>query len=234
MDRTLNRISLQKDECKMKLEEVSQQLADVVTPKIKDIANGDHSDKTISTLVRLVDGVLYRSFGDEDIITNNDLPHKVKELKGYFKKIHNAMEGVFNNLENGNDSGDETVDNFIEQAKENNVDFDFINDEDNRSNIKFSFVMMNFMNKLMSFCIQKYEDKFETNDSGYIKIPITKSIVKEYKKTKDLEKLKASLRELISNEIEKRNIDDFPEEQIDAMIAAMLDDIISCSENNDL
>ena len=144
------------------------------------------------------------------------------------------MEGVFNNLENGNDSGDETVDNFIEQAKENNVDFDFINDEDNRSNIKFSFVMMNFMNKLMSFCISKYEDKFETNDSGYIKIPITKSIVKEYKKTKDLEKLKASLRELISNEIEKRNIDDFPEEQIDAMIAAMLNDIISCSENNDL
>jgi hypothetical protein len=232
--RTLNRISLQKDECKMKLEEVSQQLADVVTPKIKDIANGDHSDKTISTLVRLVDGVLYRSFGDEDIITNNDLPHKVKELKVYFKKIHNAMEGVFNNLENGNDSGDETVDNFIEQAKENNVDFDFINDEDNRSNIKFSFVMMNFMNKLMSFCISKYEDKFETNDSGYIKIPISKSIVKEYKKTKDLEKLKASLRELISNEIEKRNIDDFPEEQIDAMIKAMLDDIISCSENNDL
>jgi len=218
----------------MKLEEVSQQLADVVTPKIKDIANGDHSDKTISTLVRLVDGVLYRSFGDEDIITNNDLPHKVKELKGYFKKIHNAMEGVFNNLENGNDSGDETVNNFIEQAKENNVDFDFINDEDNRSNIKFSFVMMNFMNKLMSFCISKYEDKFETNDSGYIKIPITKSIVKEYKKTKDLEKLKASLRELISNEIEKRNIEDFPEEQIDAMIKAMLDDIISCSENNDL
>ena len=218
----------------MKLEEVSQQLADVVTPKIKDIANGDHSDKTISTLVRLVDGVLYRSFGDEDIITNNDLPHKVKELKVYFKKIHNAMEGVFNNLENGNDSGDETVDNFIEQAKENNVDFDFINDEDNRSNIKFSFVMMNFMNKLMSFCISKYEDKFETNDSGYIKIPISKSIVKEYKKTKDLEKLKASLRELISNEIEKRNIDDFPEEQIDAMIKAMLDDIISCSENNDL
>jgi hypothetical protein len=232
--RTLNRISLQKDECKMKLEEVSQQLADVVTPKIKDIANGDHSDKTISTLVRLVDGVLYRSFGDEDIITNNDLPHKVKELKGYFKKIHNAMEGVFNNLENGNDSGDETVDNFIEQAKENNVDFDFINDEDNRSNIKFSFVMMNFMNKLMSFCISKYEDKFETNDSGYIKIPISKSIVKEYKKTKDLEKLKASLRELISNEIEKRNIDDFPEEQIDAMIKAMLDDIISCAESNDL
>jgi len=232
--RTLNRISLQKDECKMKLEEVSQQLADVVTPKIKDIANGDHSDKTISTLVRLVDGVLYRSFGDEDIITNNDLPHKVKELKGYFKKIHNAMEGVFNNLENGNDSGDETVDNFIEQAKENNVDFDFINDEDNRSNIKFSFVMMNFMNKLMSFCISKYEDKFETNDSGYIKIPITKSIVKEYKKTKDLEKLKASLRELISNEIEKRNIEDFPEEQIDHMIAAMLNDIISCSESNDL
>ena len=218
----------------MKLEEVSQQLADVVTPKIKDIANGDHSDKTISTLVRLVDGVLYRSFGDEDIITNNDLPHKVKELKGYFKKIHNAMEGVFNNLENGNDSGDETVDNFIEQAKENNVDFDFINDEDNRSNIKFSFVMMNFMNKLMSFCISKYEDKFETNDSGYIKIPITKSIVKEYKKTKDLEKLKASLRELISNEIEKRNIEDFPEEQIDHMIAAMLNDIISCSESNDL
>lgn len=218
----------------MKLEEVSQQLADVVTPKIKDIANGDHSDKTISTLVRLVDGVLYRSFGDEDIITNNDLPHKVKELKGYFKKIHNAMEGVFNNLENGNDSGDETVDNFIEQAKENNVDFDFINDEDNRSNIKFSFVMMNFMNKLMSFCISKYEDKFETNDSGYIKIPISKSIVKEYKKTKDLEKLKASLRELISNEIEKRNIDDFPEEQIDAMIKAMLDDIISCAESNDL
>ena len=234
MDRTLNRISLQKDECKMKLEEVSQQLADVVTPKIKDIANGDHSDKTISTLVRLVDGVLYRSFGDEDIITNNDLPHKVKELKGYFKKIHNAMEGVFNNLENGNDSGDETVNNFIEQAKENNVDFDFINDEDNRSNIKFSFVMMNFMNKLMSFCISKYEDKFETNDSGYIKIPITKSIVKEYKKTKDLEKLKASLRELISNEIEKRNIEDFPEEQIDHMIAAMLNDIISCSESNDL
>ena len=218
----------------MKLEEVSQQLADVVTPKIKDIANGDHSDKTISTLVRLVDGVLYRSFGDEDIITNNDLPHKVKELKGYFKKIHNAMEGVFNNLENGNNSGDETVDNFIEQAKENNVDFDFINDEDNRSNIKFSFVMMNFMKKLMSFCIQKYEDKFETNDSGYIKIPITKSIVKEYKKTKDLEKLKASLRELISNEIEKRNIEDFPEEQIDHMIAAMLNDIISCSESNDL
>jgi hypothetical protein len=234
VDRTLNRISLQKDECKMKLEEVSQQLADVVTPKIKDIANGDHSDKTISTLVRLVDGVLYRSFGDEDIITNNDLPHKVKELKGYFKKIHNAMEGVFNNLENGNDSGDETVNNFIEQAKENNVDFDFINDEDNRSNIKFSFVMMNFMNKLMSFCISKYEDKFETNDSGYIKIPITKSIVKEYKKTKDLEKLKASLRELISNEIEKRNIEDFPEEQIDHMIAAMLNDIISCSESNDL
>ena len=218
----------------MKLEEVTQQLADVVTPKIKDIANGDHSDKTISTLVRLVDGVLYRSFGDEDIITNNDLPHKVKELKGYFKKIHNAMEGVFNNLENGNDSGDETVDNFIEQAKENNVDFDFVNDEDNRSNIKFSFVMMNFMKKLMSFCISKYEDKFETNDSGYIKIPITKSIVKEYKKTKDLEKLKASLRELISNEIEKRNIDDFPEEQIDAMIKAMLDDIISCAESNDL
>ena len=218
----------------MKLEEVTQQLADVVTPKIKDIANGDHSDKTISTLVRLVDGVLYRSFGDEDIITNNDLPHKVKELKSYFKKIHNAMEGIFNTLENGNDSGDETVDNFIEQAKENNVDFDFINDEDNRSNIKFSFVMMNFMNKLMSFCISKYEDKFETNDSGYIKIPITKSIVKEYKKTKDLEKLKASLRELISNEIEKRNIDDFPEEQIDAMIKAMLDDIISCAESNDL
>jgi len=218
----------------MKLEEVTQQLADVVTPKIKDIANGDHSDKTISTLVRLVDGVLYRSFGDEDIITNNDLPLKVKELKGYFKKIHNAMEGVFNNLENGNDSGDETVNNFIEQAKENNVDFDFINDEDNRSNIKFSFVMMNFMKKLMSFCISKYEDKFETNDSGYIKIPISKSIVKEYKKTKDLEKLKASLRELISNEIEKRNIDDFPEEQIDHMIAAMLNDIIECSESNDL
>jgi hypothetical protein len=224
--RTLNRISLQKDECKMKLEEVTQQLADVVTPKIKDIANGDHSDKTISTLVRLVDGVLYRSFGDEDIITNNDLPHKVKELKGYFKKIHNAMEGVFNNLENGNDSGDETVNNFIEQAKENNVDFDFINDEDNRSNIKFSFVMMNFMKKLMSFCISKYEDKFETNDNGYIKIPITQSIVKEYKKTKDIEKLKASLRELVSNEIKKRNIDDFPEEQIDLMIAAMLNDII--------
>jgi len=224
--RTLNRISLQKDECKMKLEEVTQQLADVVTPKIKDIANGDHSDKTISTLVRLVDGVLYRSFGDEDIITNNDLPHKVKELKDYFKKIHNAMEGVFNNLENGNDSGDEVVNNFIEQAKENNVDFDFINDEDNRSNIKFSFVMMNFMKKLMSFCISKYEDKFETNDNGYIKIPITQSIVKEYKKTKDIEKLKASLRELVSNEIKKRNIDDFPEEQIDLMIAAMLNDII--------
>lgn len=210
----------------MKLEEVTQQLADVVTPKIKDIANGDHSDKTISTLVRLVDGVLYRSFGDEDIITNNDLPHKVKELKDYFKKIHNAMEGVFNNLENGNDSGDEVVNNFIEQAKENNVDFDFINDEDNRSNIKFSFVMMNFMKKLMSFCISKYEDKFETNDNGYIKIPITQSIVKEYKKTKDIEKLKASLRELVSNEIKKRNIDDFPEEQIDLMIAAMLNDII--------
>jgi hypothetical protein len=224
--RTLNRISLQKDECKMKLEEVTQQLADVVTPKIKDIANGDHSDKTISTLVRLVDGVLYRSFGDEDIITNNDLPHKVKELKDYFKKIHNAMENVFNNLENGNDSGDEVVNNFIEQAKENNVDFDFINDEDNRSNIKFSFVMMNFMKKLMSFCISKYEDKFETNDNGYIKIPITQSIVKEYKKTKDIEKLKASLRELVSNEIKKRNIDDFPEEQIDLMIAAMLNDII--------
>jgi len=224
--RTLNRISLQKDECKMKLEEVTQKLADVVTPKIKDIANGDHSDKTISTLVRLVDGVLYRSFGDEDIITNNDLPHKVKELKVYFQKVHNAMENVFNTLESGNDSEDESVNSFIEQAKENNVDFDFINDEDNRSNIKFSFVMMNFMKKLMSFCIQNYEDKFETNDSGYIKIPISKSIVKEYKKTKDLEKLKASLRKLISNEIEKRNIDDFPEEQIDAMIKAMLDDII--------
>lgn len=218
----------------MKLEEVSQQLADVVTPKIKDIANGDHSDKTISTLVRLVDGVLYRSFGDEDIITSNDLSYKVKELKIYFQKIHNAMEVVFSNLETGNDSGDETVNNFIEQAKENNVDFDFINDEDNRSNIKFSFVMMNFMKKLMSFCIQNYEDKFETNDSGYIKIPITKSIVKEYKKTKDLEKLKASLRELISNEIKKRNIEDFPEEQIEIMIAAMLNDIISCAESNDL
>ena len=218
----------------MKLEEVTQKLADVVTPKIKDIANGDHSDKTISTLVRLVDGVLYRSFGDEDIITNNDLPHKVKELKSYFKKIHNAMENVFNTLESGNDSEDESVNDFIEQAKENNVDFDFINDEDNRSNIKFSFVMMNFMKKLMSFCISKYEDKFETNDSGYIKIPITQSIVKEYKKTKDIEKLKASLRELVSNEIKKRNIEDFPEEQIDHMISAMLNDIIESAESNDL
>ena len=40
------------------------------------------------------------------------------------------------------------------------------------------------MKKLMSFCIQKYEDKFETNDSGYIKIPISKSIVKLFVRSK--------------------------------------------------
>lgn len=218
----------------MKLEEVSQKLADVVAPKIKDIANGDNSDKTISTLVKLVDGVLYRSFGDEDIITSHDLPHKVKDLKIYFQKIHKAMEGVFNTIENGNDSEDESINNFIEQAKENNIDFDFLNDEDNRSNIKFSFVMMNFMKKLMSFCIERYEDKFDENDSSYIKIPITKSIVREYKETKDIEKLKQSLKELISNEIDKRNIEDFPEEQIESMINAMINDITESAESNDL
>ena len=44
-------------------------------------------------------------------------------------------------------------------------------------------------------------------------------------KTNTVSEMKEQL-EKLSNEIEKRNIDDFPEEQIDAMIKAMLDDII--------
>lgn len=191
----------------MKFGEFCEQLTDTVAPSIKEIACGNLTPTNILTLCKKVDAFLYRSFGDEDLIVNNNAQKQIKNLSVYFKGMIQTADYVIDNLKDEN-CNDKKILEFIKDYKIN-LGTD-ITEEDKKA-LLFAFMMEKFTNKIIQYCLQTYKNKINQEGSGIIafNFPLEKKLVHDYIKTNDDTKIRVVLRKFLKKTL--KDNEDFQE-----------------------
>lgn len=210
--------------------EFCKQLTDTVAPDIKEFANGNVNSSTILKLCKKVDVLLYRNFGDEDLISKSNADKQVKNLSVYFNGMIQTADYVLEKLKNKNfdiEGADKNLINLIKERKIETGEEGIELNEEDRNYLLFVFMMGQFTNKIIQFCLQSYSSKIAKDDPSVIAINFSKSIVKEYKNTKDEKKLRISLRKLIKSQMEnEESFKEMDEKEKKLQIKQMVDSAI--------
>lgn len=217
--------------------QIVEELSGLVANDIKYISEGNVTPSNIIKVSKIVDTFLYRKFGDEDLIVLNNNEKKVKHLSVFFNRILNWTDSILKIINNSFLDGEEkdnALKMFIEQfSSEQNIDLkDFKIDESDKNELKFNFLLQQFVNKILQFCFEKYNNQID----GIIPIELAvpTKIVDSYKKNKDKEKLVKSIRRLAIKEIKNSNhLDNFSgtdeekKEQAERMVEFMVFKVVS-------
>lgn len=210
--------------------EFCKQLTDTVAPDIKELANGNVNSSTILKLSKKVDVLLYRNFGDEDLISKNNADKQVKNLSVYFNGMIQTADYVLEKLKNKNfdiEGADKNLINLIKEKKLESGEEGIELNEEDRHHLLFMFMMNQFTSKIIQFCLQSYLSKIAKDDPSVISVSFSKAIVNEYKNFKDEKKLRISLRKLIKSKMEnEESFKEMNEKEKKLQIKQMVDSAI--------
>jgi hypothetical protein len=216
--------------------QIVEELSGLIANDIKDISEGNVTSSNILKVSKIVDTFLYRKFGDEDLIVANNNERKIKHLSVFFNKILKLTDEVLN-IVNNNLQDDEQKNDLLKKmikiiSSEQDIDLkDFKIDESDKNELKFNFMLQQFLNKILQFCFEKYNKQID----GIIpvEIAVPSKIFDSYKKNKDKEKLVKSIRRLAIKEIKNSNhfdnfsgTDEEKKEQTEKMIEFMVIKIV--------
>lgn len=161
--------------------------------------------ETFKSLVKATNGLVYKHFGDEkEICFGKELEENAKHIKGWFEEVSSAQDKA------------------VEKIK-NNLGDDAVIEREGIIKAKIHHISSMFIQNLTEYILANYSSQIDT-EGTVLPFKVSKEIIEEYEKDKDVKKLRKSLtNQLLS--AAKENKMDIPKSEIKKMVSKMVKDI---------